>query len=195
MQKYKNDYYILVYCGATQYYEHSDDSGSIKQINEVQKVLNKELGMSCLQFTASESSKERQMIIDDFQRGNSCQVLVSMKCLDEGVNIPKIRIAFILASSTNPKEYIQRRGRVLRKAEGKDFAYIYDFITLPRDLHNVKNNEDIEFDNSLIKREVSRMTEFSKLSLNPYATDKLIEELFSIYGAVVYNEEEEGYIL
>lgn len=195
IEKYKNDHYILVYCGATQYYGDSDDKNSIRQIQKVQEVLNKELNMACLQFTSEESSKERQMIIDNFQRGDSCQVLVSMKCLDEGVNIPKIRIAFILASSTNPKEYIQRRGRVLRTAKGKDFAYIYDFITLPRDLHNIKNNDDMEFDSSLIIREVSRMIEFSKLSLNPYSTDKLVEELFSIYGAIVYNEEKEGYVL
>ena len=59
------------------------------------------------------------------------QALVAIKCLDEGVNIPNIHTAFILASSTNPKEYIQRRGRVLRKAPGKDYAVIYDFVTLP----------------------------------------------------------------
>lgn len=190
MIKYKNDNYILVYCGATNYYDiNSDEDDSIKQIYEVQRILNQELEMNCLQFTSMETSEERQLITEEFKRGNSCQVLVAIKCLDEGVNIPNIKTVFILASSTNPKEYIQRRGRVLRKAEGKDFATIHDFITLPRDLNSVKRNDEMDYDESLIKRELSRLREFSELSINPQDSDRLIDDLFSVYGGIVYEEE------
>ena len=65
------------------------------------------------------------------------QALVAIRCLDEGVNIPSIETAFIMASSTNPKEYVQRRGRVLRKFPGKKRAVIYDFVTLPIPLDDV----------------------------------------------------------
>ena len=75
-------------------------------------------------------------ITSEFAKGETIQALIAIKCLDEGVNIPSIKTAFILASTTNPKEYIQRRGRVLRKFDGKDFAVIYDFITIPKDLND-----------------------------------------------------------
>ena len=192
MIKYKNDNYILVYCGATNYYDvNSDEDESIKQIKEVQRVLNQELDMNCLQFTSEETAEERKIITEEFKRGISCQALVAIKCLDEGVNIPSIKTAFILASSTNPKEYIQRRGRVLRKAEGKDFSTIYDFITLPRDINKIKRNDEMDYDESLIKRELSRLREFSELSLNPHDSDRLIDDLFSIYGGIVYEEGSE----
>ena len=78
----------------------------------------------------------------------------------------KIKIAFILASTTNPKEYIQRRGRVLRLAEGKRFATIYDFITLPRPLLEVPylTHENRESDLGLVKKELCRAEEFSRIS-------------------------------
>ena len=54
-----------------------------------------------------------------------------MKCLDEGVDIPQTALAFFCASTGNPKQFIQRRGRVLRQAEGKDFAIIHDLVVIP----------------------------------------------------------------
>jgi len=55
-------------------------------------------------------------------------VMLAIKCLDEGVDIPVINKAIILASSSNPREYIQRRGRVLRTHPGKDSAKIWDVL-------------------------------------------------------------------
>ena len=73
----------------------------------------------------------------------------------------KNKTAFILASTTNPKEYIQRRGRVLRKSPetGKEYAEIYDFITLPRPLEDVSSltAEEAKRDLSLVKKELSRI--------------------------------------
>jgi superfamily II DNA or RNA helicase len=57
-------------------------------------------------------------------------VMLAIKCLDEGVDIPEINRALILASSTNPREYIQRRGRVLRARDDKYSADIYDVLVL-----------------------------------------------------------------
>ncbi|MCQ4815862.1 helicase-related protein, partial [Cloacibacillus evryensis] len=67
---------------------------------------------------------------NDFAAGDNLQAMIAIKCLDEGVYIPAIKTAFILASTTNQKEYIQRRGRVLRLYKGKEYAVIYDFIAL-----------------------------------------------------------------
>ena len=100
------------------------------------------------------------------------------------MNVPGIRTAFILASSTNPKEYIQRRGRVLRKAPGKEYAEIYDFVTLPRDIDDVSalSTEEKKGDLTLVKNEIRRMKEFSRVALNPVDASDLIWDLQSAYG-------------
>ena len=98
--------------------------------------------MRISKFTSQEKMNERKLIIKDFAEGKMLQCIVAIRCLDEGLNIPGIKTAFILASSTNPKQYIQRRGRVLRKSKNKDFAYIYDFITFPHDLDSGYVNEE-----------------------------------------------------
>lgn len=126
---------------------------------------------------------------EKFYDGDYLQALVAIKCLDEGVNIPAIKTAFILASTTNPKEYIQRRGRVLRKYPGKEFAIIYDFVTLPRPLDeslNLTYNE-IRSEKSMVRNEVNRMIEFKRLALNRMESDKLIYEIIDTYHL---NEEE-----
>lgn len=89
-------------------------------------------------------------------------VLVSIKCLDEGVDIPSTTHALILASSQNPREFIQRRGRILRKSTNKHFAHLYDAITIPE-------IPDSETDKSLsiIMAELSRAIEFGKSAENP----------------------------
>ena len=110
------------------------------------------------------------------------QCIVAIKCLDEGINIPGIQKAFILASSTNPKEYIQRRGRVLRKSPNKDFAEIYDFITLPHDLNSgYVNPETANYELSLIKKERERMLDFAKLSVNAKAVDEILTKIDELY--------------
>jgi superfamily II DNA or RNA helicase len=196
MEPYKNDSHILVYCGAARtYYPSKDESDrdeeGERQIIEVSKMLGHELKMKVTHFTSSESAAEREVIKKKFSENNPYQAIVAIKCLDEGVNIPSIKTAFILASSTNPKEYIQRRGRVLRKAPNKPFAVIYDFVTLPRPLENVDfNSEDTKMDLSLIKKEITRMMEFGEISKNPSDADKLIKELQEAYGFDLINEED-----
>lgn len=196
MQQYKNDSHILIYCGAARNIDYSsDDSGADaegeRQIISVSKMLGLDLGMKVTHFTSSESAAERERIKKQFAEANPYQAIVAIKCLDEGVNIPSIKTAFILASSTNPKEYIQRRGRVLRKAENKPYAVIYDFVTLPTDLEYVSyGSENSRYDLSLIKKEIIRMKEFGEISKNPADADKLIKELTEIYGLDNISKEE-----
>ena len=136
-----SSYYNLIYCGAT-YVEDEKSEEELRQIIAVSKMLGNELDMKVKKFTADESLAERNQIIKEFSDGISLQAIVAIKCLDEGVNIPSIKNAYILSSSSNPKEFVQRRGRVLRKYKGKDYSNIYDFIVLPRKLDAVhKANE------------------------------------------------------
>ena len=145
-------------------------------------MLREEYGMRVQKFTSEESTEEREEIIRQY-KNQEIQALVAIKCLDEGMNIPSIKTAFILASSTNPKEYIQRRGRVLRKFEGKLYAEIYDFITIPRPLDEA-DSVPFEFnrvDRRLVEREFTRLKDFSSLSSNPSRSFEIIKEIEEAY--------------
>ena len=185
---FKDDNYILIYCGATKYdHEGIEDDTQIKQIDEVNYRLYHDLGMRVRKFTSSENKEDRESIRTAFASGEELQVITAIKCLDEGVNIPAIKKAFILASSTNPKEYIQRRGRVLRKAKGKEYAEIYDFITLPRPLSEVKycSPKELEYDLTLVRKEFERMKDFADTARNPFEIDAIKEEIESTYDSML----------
>lgn len=187
MKPYRTDNYILVYCGATKYDNDSSDlkdDDEVRQIEEVNKRLYYELGMKVHKFTSEENKEERDEIKRMFASGTELQVITAIKCLDEGVNIPSIKKAFILASSTNPKEYIQRRGRVLRRAKGKEYAEIFDFITLPRPLEEVQfcSEEELSCDLSLVRKEFLRMIDFAETARNPFEIDKLKEDIQNAYN-------------
>lgn len=154
---------------------------SPRQINIVQQLLNEN---SILQhkFTAKENLKERDQILTSFADGKY-QALVAMKCLDEGVDVPSTKIAIILASSGNPKEFIQRRGRILRKYPGKEKSIIYDLVVIPTLTGNI-DPEYFELERGIIQRELQRLKEFSSSSLNPaYTLNKVypIQNKYNIY--------------
>lgn len=186
---YSHESYILVYCGAASIlsendeYNNSVDEGDIRQIDAVTHMLGNELNMKVSQFTSRESVEEREMLKRQFEQGENIQALIAIKCLDEGVNIPKIKTAFILASTTNPKEYIQRRGRVLRLAKGKDYAEIFDFLTLPRPLDEVSSLtfEDMKRDLSLVRSEISRAEEFARIAMNSMEAEYVIQSIKDSY--------------
>lgn len=194
IKPYIHDNNILVYCGATNVNDDSVDSSNsdIRQIEAVTKTLGNELGMAVAKFTSKENMEIRASIKEQFQCGDRLQAIVAIKCLDEGVNIPGIRTAFILASTTNPKEYIQRRGRVLRKAPNKPYAVIYDFVTLPRPLENVSGLtvEQAHRDLSLVKNELSRIKEFGRLAQNSMIANNLIWEIQDTYHISEENDKE-----
>lgn len=191
MKQYKNDNHILVYCGATTSIKEDDEF--IRQIDLISDELWNKLHIKTAQFTAREDAQTRKKLIEEFSDGSLLQALIAIKCLDEGVNIPAIDKAFILASTTNPKEFIQRRGRVLRKYKGKEFSKIYDFITLPRKLEDViyLSEEDRKLESSLIKNEVARIEEFARIAENSVDSVNLIMKLKDAYK--LYDEEVDNY--
>lgn len=100
-----------------------------------------------------------------------------------------IQTAFIMSSSRNPKEFIQRRGRLLRRSEGKIKAVIYDFVTLPRDLDDVLPT-DYDEDKSIILGELARINEFGKLAKNRETAEALMTRVMDSYGVYIDIEEE-----
>ncbi len=195
MKDYTEASHVLIYCGATtikdiNYKEGKAEKEEIRQIDAVKDILGNKLNIRVSQFTSQESAQEREIIKREFAKGSSIQALVAIRCLDEGVNIPSIKTAFILASSTNPKEYIQRRGRVLRKAPGKKHAVIFDFITLPRPCEQVKNLTEAEAKEelSIVKKEINRMSDFASIAENASDADRIIDEIKDSYNMLRIGE-------
>lgn len=134
--------------------------------------------MSCLtsvgsgkasKFTATEDIQERMQLIDSFNKGY-IEYLVAIRCLDEGINIPSIKSALILSSNDNYREFVQRRGRILRLYEGKKIAHIYDVIVLP----SISNKAFAEI-------EFRRYYEYSRLALNKDYLIDMLEHYLSEY--------------
>lgn len=132
--------------------------GDIPYILEVTDALH-DIGCKVAKFTSTETSKERNVIMNNF-KGQHIDALVAMKVLDEGIDVPVCKSAYILASTRNPRQYVQRRGRVLRKSEGKDLALIVDFVVLPLPGSRSSYSENLR------KAELERVNDFKLTALN-----------------------------
>ena len=143
--------HVLAYC-------------SPEQLRHVQDLINNR-GYLQHKITQVEKLAQRNLFIKKFAEGEY-QFLTAIKCLDEGVDIPATKIAIMLSNSGNPKEFIQRRGRILRKSENKQYATIYDFIVMPplTEISYSENHKKIEY--QFIQKELSRYREFAKLAKN-----------------------------
>lgn len=138
-----------------------------------------------LMYHSKMSSEERDSTLKYIER-NPC-VVVSIRCLDEGVDIPAIDGALILASSKNPREYIQRRGRVLRKAEGKKNATIIDILVLPKVVVDPDDDSTIP----IVRGEIARAWEFAELARNQDISHRLWK-LCQEYGVSIESDAEMG---
>lgn len=148
------------------------------QLDEVVRLLGRDKGLLVNRFTAEESNRERQARLTDFARGE-IQALVAMKCLDEGVDVPTTRTAYFLASSGNPREFIQRRGRILRKSPGKEYSVIHDLIAVPPPA--AQDSETYAIERSILRRELERFKEFSEPALNKHEALDVIWDLATHY--------------
>ena len=107
-----------------------------------------------------------------------------MKCLDEGVDIPRSEIAIFCASSGNPRQFIQRRGRVLRNHIEKSIAKIHDLVVIP---YQNPDGKVIEAEKSMIKNELQRVVDFSGLALNKIDTYEILKPILEKYNLNLYN--------
>lgn len=151
----------LFYCGDGTV--ETTDGETERQLISVTKLLGLELGMAVDTYTSDTDMEKRAELRTRFGSGG-LNGLVAIRCLDEGVDIPATRRAFILASSSNPRQFIQRRGRVLRKAPGKEEAEIHDFVVIPSTLSNEAPVFNVE--RNLFRREMARIVEFANLAKN-----------------------------
>ena len=167
----------LVFCGDGKTEEIDDSEQKDKQ---KAKAILDSVGWRTREFTAEISQTERANRIVDF-KDRDINALIAIKVLDQGVNIPAIATAIILASTRSKRQYIQRLGRVLRKSKGKKMSYIYDFIVLPRDHQNRELSESLT---NLMVEESIRFEEFAKNADN---YDKLSVDKKNIFN-ILENE-------
>lgn len=138
-----------------------------RQIERVMRIVGNELGMRVRKFTSDEDISTRKEILEQFASGK-LQAIVAIRCLDEGVDVPKTQNAYILASTTNPRQFIQRRGRVLRLAPDKKFARIYDFVTVPplEKSDRMYAGAKFKVERNLVRVEMKRINEFAETAIN-----------------------------
>jgi len=164
--------YTFVYVPEGYDRDSSEDcDSSIKEedvriINEYSKIING-FGYKTYQFLGE--TKNRDKILNQFKNGE-LEILTAMKALDEGVDIPITKNAIFCASTGNPRQFIQRRGRVLRTFEGKDHANIYDMVVVPSiDLMINEDSELKDMEVRIFKGELKRVANFL------YSSENMIE--------------------
>ena len=126
--------------------------------------------------------KERNNILEKYAKGE-IEVLTSMKCLDEGVDVPRSEMAIFCASTGNPRQFIQRRGRILRKHPDKHIATIHDLVVAPR-VNSAQENYNME--RSLLKGELRRVSDFAKMSENADNAYTQLEEIIHYYNLSLF---------
>lgn len=155
--------HALIYCGDGTV-ESDMDAAILRQVEAVTRLLGTELGLKVSSYTAETELEERDSLRTGFASG-MIQALVAIRCLDEGVDIPETRVAFILASSTNPRQFIQRRGRVLRPSPGKKRAEIFDMVVVPPASDRTRGSK-FTVERNMIAKELKRVLQFAALAEN-----------------------------
>ena len=125
--------------------------------------------------------QNRDEILNDFASGK-LQVLTSMKCLDEGVDVPRSELAIFCSSTGNPRQFIQRRGRVLRRHPDKKMAELHDLVVVPKvDPHS----DCYRMEQSLLRGELERVSNFACLSENPSYSELELREVLDHYALTI----------
>jgi superfamily II DNA or RNA helicase len=144
--------HTLIYCS---------DKGTT-QLDTVNHALGHDLGILYHQLTEEESSNRRRTreILNRFAEGE-LQIITCKRVLDEGVDIPQVTTAYLLASSTVQRQWIQRRGRILRQCPdiGKERAALHDFLVLPPQDGSAEARQ-------IVRQELTRAREFARLASN-----------------------------
>lgn len=166
----ENDHFV-VYCGDGRLFDHSTGE-ELRHIQSIKRILS-ELDYKASQFTANENMQERMQLVDSFNKGE-ISALAAIRCLDEGINIPSIKSALILSSNDDYREFVQRRGRILRLYKDKKSAKIYDVIVLPK-------NETKQW--AMI--ELRRFYEYAKLANNWNDLQHQLNDMLIQYGLTI----------
>ncbi|GEM_PF-268250 len=171
--------YCIIYC-------------SERQLPGVKNILTK-LGKVYSEFTQYQDSETREKLLREFTLGRNkggFDILLAIDCLNEGIDIPSAKIGIFLQHSSNPIEFIQRRGRLLRQHQGKKEAKLYDFIVLP----NFLTDSEIKFqelEQRMIQKEFNRFIEFAYLASNTQDAFKKLENVIKMYNLIISTQDKD----
>jgi len=154
--------------------ERDVSSKFVYQYLKVAHEVNANLKLS----TYTSDTEDRKSKIRGFSEGK-IDMLLAMKMLDEGVDIPRTEVGIFASSTGNPREYIQRRGRLLRNHRDKKFAYVYDMIVAPVASHDSENLYRIE--RNMVRNELIRVAYFASLSMNFYESKDILQDICDRY--------------
>ena len=150
------------------------------QLNSVNGMLQNDLNFTIHQLTADETASRARSatILERFADGDY-HIITCKRVLDEGVDVPQIREAYILASNTVKRQWIQRRGRILRKCDeiNKKFANLHDFMLIPP---NPKSKES----KSILFGELERVRAFTELAENAGTPGGPLDEIDKLMRAM-----------
>ena len=160
--------------------DNEEDEHLIDQYTAIIRDIDRRIVVR--QFT-SESS-DRDDMLRDFAEGN-LHVLTSMKCLDEGVDVPRSEFAIFCSSTGNPRQFIQRRGRVLRTHPDKQYATIHDLIVLPY-AGELPSGDLYTIEKGMVEGEIRRVRDFALLSKNCHSSIDELDEILEMYNISLF---------
>jgi superfamily II DNA or RNA helicase len=169
-----------------------NDTGSVEEIKLINQYT-REIGKINERITVNQfisGMPDRNEILRQFQDGH-IQVIASMKCLDEGVDIPRAEKAIFCSSTGNPRQFIQRRGRILRRHPNKHQAIIHDLVVIPDYENSQTGTDTFNIERNMIKTELQRVMYFASLSINPYYTEEVFKDVCNHYGLNIYTIQSE----
>ena len=165
--------------------EEKEDNENVPLINQYMREIAKiNDNIIINQFVSR--MVHRDEILQQFEKGQ-IDVIASMKCLDEGVDIPRAETAIFCSSTGNPRQFIQRRGRVLRPHPDKDHAVIHDLVVIPDFNKTSEHSDTYELEKKLIRDELERVMYFASLSRNPFEAEDVFAKVCQHYSLNLYS--------
>ncbi|MDJ0364839.1 DEAD/DEAH box helicase family protein [Hymenobacter sp. H14-R3] len=175
--------YMLVYAPEGYYEEDENAAESYPDVPDASRIIeyyaNAVRQVSPTTHVAKyiSESADKDHVLSSFEEGK-IDVLLSMKCLDEGVDIPRTEQAIFCSSTGNPRQFIQRRGRILRQHPDKDFARIHDLVVVPS---SMPTGATFDLERNLVKKELERVVDFAYMAINKYEAIAAVQSVCDRY--------------
>lgn len=132
---------------------------------------------------------DRSFVLDSFEKGQ-IDVLTAMKCLDEGVDVPRTELAIFCSSTGNPRQFIQRRGRILRQHDDKKYAVIHDLVVIPKMESSDRQNNTYDMERSQVENELRRVADFAFMARNQYEAIERVKHICNYYDLNLFDINE-----
>ena len=169
--------YIFVYAPEGKDYEDENESAIIDKLQRI--TVSRYPSLNINTIIGEDTAEMRSAKIQAFSEGKM-NMLFAMKCLDEGVDVPRAEIGIFTSSTGNPRQFIQRRGRILRTHDDKQKAIVYDMIVVPNFRAN-RMDSAFDMERNQVRSELARVAHFASLALNYYEAENALTEVLSYY--------------